>query len=73
MYEQANLYIASHRGMAGSAIKRNLKSKGYYNLITCTRTELDLILNSKLSTTSSNLGHIHAYIHKTNMCWIFKN
>jgi GDP-L-fucose synthase len=38
----SKIYIAGHRGMAGSAIKRNLEARGYNNLITCTRSELDL-------------------------------
>jgi GDP-L-fucose synthase len=39
---QSRIYISGHRGMAGSAIKRNLKARGYHNLITRTRSELDL-------------------------------
>jgi GDP-L-fucose synthase len=39
---QSKIYIAGHRGMAGSAIKRNLESRGYTNIITLTRLELDL-------------------------------
>lgn len=35
-------YIAGHRGMVGSAIKRNLEAKGYTNIITRTSAELDL-------------------------------
>ncbi len=42
MKKQAKIYIAGHRGMAGSAIKRNLESKGYTNLITRKHSELDL-------------------------------
>ncbi|RNI15815.1 GDP-L-fucose synthase [Methanohalophilus sp. RSK] len=36
------IYIAGHRGMVGSAVKRNLESKGYTNLICRTHSELDL-------------------------------
>jgi len=36
------IYIAGHRGMVGSAIVRQLKDKGYTNLITRTSAELDL-------------------------------
>ena len=36
------IYIPGHRGMAGSAIHRNLESKGYNNLITRTHSDLDL-------------------------------
>jgi len=36
------IYIAGHRGMAGSAILRELKNKGYNNLVYRTHQELDL-------------------------------
>lgn len=36
------VFVAGHRGMVGSAVVDNLKSKGYKNIITKTRQELDL-------------------------------
>ena len=36
------IFIAGHNGMVGSAILRNLKNNGYFNLLTAKRTELDL-------------------------------
>ncbi|ADE35625.1 GDP-L-fucose synthase [Methanohalophilus mahii] len=42
MEKTEKIYIAGHRGMVGSAIKRNLESKGYTNLICLTHSELDL-------------------------------
>ena len=39
---KSKIYIPGHRGMAGSAIKRNLESKGYTHIITRTHSELDL-------------------------------
>lgn len=42
MDKQANIYIAGHKGMVGSAISRVLISKGYTNLIARTSRELDL-------------------------------
>src|SRR5659263_348207 len=39
---QSKIYIAGHRGMAGSAILRSLESRGYHNFITRTHSELDL-------------------------------
>ncbi len=36
------IYVAGHRGLVGSAIVRNLESKGYHNIIGKTHTELDL-------------------------------
>ncbi len=38
----SKIYIAGHRGMVGSAIMRNLQSKGYNNIITRTSKDLDL-------------------------------
>ena len=36
------IYVAGHQGMVGSAIVRNLKDKGYSNIIGRTHKELDL-------------------------------
>lgn len=36
------IYVAGHRGMVGSAIVRNLKAKGFSNIVTRTHAELDL-------------------------------
>ncbi len=38
----SKIFIAGHRGMVGSAIYRNLISKGYKNILAKTRAELDL-------------------------------
>jgi GDP-L-fucose synthase len=38
----ARIYVAGHRGMAGSAIVRRLAARGYDRVITRTRAELDL-------------------------------
>ena len=38
----ARIYVAGHRGLVGSAIVRKLTNAGYANLLTATRTELDL-------------------------------
>ncbi|MCH4821600.1 GDP-L-fucose synthase [Gramella lutea] len=42
MEKTARIYIAGHHGMVGSAIVRNLESKGYKNLIYRSIDELDL-------------------------------
>jgi GDP-L-fucose synthase len=42
MEKSAKIYIAGHRGMVGSAIKRKLEKEGYKNLIYKTSSELDL-------------------------------
>lgn len=38
----SKIYVAGHRGLVGSAIWRNLQSRGFNNLIGRTHTELDL-------------------------------
>jgi len=43
MNKNSKIYIAGHRGMVGSAIKRKLEIEGYSNLIFKTREELDLM------------------------------
>lgn len=42
MEKNAKIYIAGHRGLAGSAILRRLQSEGYNNLLLRTHKELDL-------------------------------
>lgn len=42
MEKDAKIYIAGHKGLVGSAIVRELKRRGYENLICRTRRELDL-------------------------------
>ncbi len=42
MEKNAKIYIAGHRGMAGSAILRKLTKEGYQNFILKTSKELDL-------------------------------
>lgn len=42
MNKNAKVYIAGHRGMVGSALRRKLESEGYTNFLTRTSRELDL-------------------------------
>src|ERR1700749_875486 len=42
MEKDARIYIAGHRGMVGSAIKRKLEKEGFTNFITRVSSELDL-------------------------------
>jgi GDP-L-fucose synthase len=50
MDKHSKIYIAGHRGLVGSAIMRDLKQKGYSNLVTRTHAELDLT-NQKATET----------------------
>jgi GDP-L-fucose synthase len=38
----ARIYVAGHRGMAGSAIVRRLKQEGFHQILTATSSEVDL-------------------------------
>src|SRR5262245_3769395 len=42
MEKTARIYVAGHRGLAGSALTRQLESEGYRNLITRSHAELEL-------------------------------
>ncbi|MSM41267.1 MAG: NAD-dependent epimerase/dehydratase family protein [Geobacter sp.] len=42
MDREARIFVAGHRGLAGSAILRRLQAAGYGNLITRSRQDLDL-------------------------------
>ena len=37
------IFVAGHRGMAGSAIVRALHAKGYQQVLTASRSDLDLL------------------------------
>ena len=43
MNKDSKIYIAGHMGMVGSAIKRNLESKGFTNFVTRSFEELNLL------------------------------
>ena len=42
MNSNDKIYVAGHNGMVGFAIVRKLREKGFVNIITCSRSELDL-------------------------------
>jgi len=43
MNKNSKIYVAGHRGLVGSAIVKNLLSKGYINLVYRTHNELNLL------------------------------
>lgn len=50
MDKNDRIYVAGHRGLAGSAIVRRLEADGYSNLILRTRAELDLTNQAAVTT-----------------------
>ena len=61
MNKNAKIYVAGHRGLVGSAIWKNLKNKGYTNLIGRTHTELDL----------RNTEEVNAFFEKEKPEYVF--
>ncbi|MDI4650328.1 GDP-L-fucose synthase [Cohnella hashimotonis] len=43
MNTDSKIYVAGHAGMVGSAVVRNLESRGYSNIVTRTSKELNLV------------------------------
>lgn len=48
MNQTAKIYVAGHKGLAGSAILRELELQGYTNILTKTHKELDLLDTEKV-------------------------
>jgi len=49
MEKTSKIYIAGHSGMVGSAIKRNLESKGFTNIVTRELEELNLLIETDVA------------------------
>ena len=46
--KRSKIFVAGHNGLVGSAIVRKLKSKGYKNILTIKKSELDLTDQKKV-------------------------
>jgi len=55
------IYIAGHRGLVGSSIERELRKQGYANIITKSRSELDLCDGEK----------VKAFFEEQKPHWVF--
>jgi GDP-L-fucose synthase len=49
MHPDQKIFVAGHRGMVGSAVVRQLTASGYRNLITVSRSDLDLTHQDSVS------------------------
>ena len=56
----ANIFVAGHRGMVGSALLRRLEALGYRNVITRRKDQLDLLDQSAVFEFFSNQAIDHA-------------
>lgn len=57
----APIFVAGHRGMVGSAIVRRLQAGGYTNIVSRTRSELDLLDGRA----------VHAFLAETKPAYMF--
>ena len=69
----AKIYIAGHRGMVGSAIMRLLKARGYTNIVTRTRQELDLINQAAVDLFFENEKPEYVYLAAAKVGGIHAN
>jgi GDP-L-fucose synthase len=60
MEKHEKIYVAGHRGLVGSAIVRNLHSKGYTNI--CTRPHSELDLTNQAATVDFFLQEKPTYV-----------
>ena len=67
------VYVAGHRGMVGSAIVRNLIAKGYQNIITRTRSELDLTNQAAVKAFFDTEQPDHVYLAAAKVGGIHAN
>ena len=46
--QKSKIFVAGHKGLVGSAILRDLKEKGYKNILTINKKNLDLTDKNKV-------------------------
>ena len=56
MKPDTRIYVAGHRGLAGSALVRSLKARGYANIVTRTHAEADLLDRRAVADLSAPSG-----------------
>lgn len=67
------IYVAGHRGMVGSAIVRNLESKGFTNIVTRTHAELDLTNQAAVQTFLDTENPDQVYLAAAKVGGIYAN
>lgn len=60
MDKNSKIFVAGHRGLVGSAIVRILQERGYENIITRTRSEVDLLNQKEVEEffVSENIDYV---------------
>jgi GDP-L-fucose synthase len=73
MNYKSNIYVAGHNGLVGSAIVRELKKRGYTNIITAPRSKLDLINQEKVLKFLKNKKPDYIIIAAAKVGGIYSN
>ena len=73
MNKSSTIYIAGHRGLVGSALLRCLQAKGYQNLITCTRHEVDLRRQAEVEAFFSDVRPEYVFLAAAKVGGILAN
>ncbi len=60
MNKESKIFVAGHRGLVGSAIVRTLQDRGYENIVTRTRSEVDLLNQKEVEEffVSENIDYV---------------
>ena len=67
------IYVAGHRGMVGSAIVRDLQSRGFTNIVTRTHAELDLTNQSEVKAFLDTEKPDQVYLAAAKVGGIYAN
>ena len=73
MKPDSRIYVAGHRGLAGSAIARALKARGYRNLLLRTHAELELTDRAAVRAYFENERPEHVYLAAAKVGGIMAN
>ncbi|VAW88626.1 GDP-L-fucose synthetase [hydrothermal vent metagenome] len=67
------IYVAGHNGLVGSAIVRQLEKKGYRNIVTATRSEVDLLNQTSVNTFLAKTKPDYIYVAAAKVGGIYAN
>lgn len=73
MQQDTKIYVAGHRGMVGSAIVRALEGAGYCNIVTRTRSELDLTNRAAVDDFFARERPAHVFLAAARVGGILAN
>ena len=73
MNKDAKIYVAGHKGMVGSAIKRRLEAEGYWNLVFRSHAELDLTRQAEVEDFFSSEKPEYVFLSAAKVGGIMAN